>query len=693
MSQNWAICVGIDRYDNLQPLHCAKRDAEALRDFFEKDVAFEKVYFFAEDAPPIPTDFGEPIRSTPTGGTLRRFLRIRFEQKFLKPSDNLWFFFAGHGRRERDRDYLMPSDADPGNVEETAIPVSLVTERLRRCGAQNVILLLDACRNEGARDGEGVGAEAQPGVVAISSCSPNERSYEIDELQHGAFTYTLLEGLRLEGEGNCATVERLDQHLRFRVPELCQRYKKPHQTPYTQAEPIEKLHLILLPKHATLADLGPIRLDALQAETQGDLESAEQLWWRVIAVSPADAQAHESVKRIALKQAADAHPATVVADRVDPPLSEPPPSEPPLSMPGTRGEIGPRAISPRAISPRGLLTRRRTLVIGALAGAGAVAAAAVPIVRRRLSRPSLRAIHFEVASVDEKGRETPRQRATAAVFTEDLGSGTALDMMAIPGGSFTMGSPGDEPERRADEGPQHHVSVAPFFIGAAPVTQAQWLAVIMQHPGRVQYDLNPAPSFFRGIDLPVESITWYAAEEYCRRLAAITGRDYRLPSEAQWEYACRAGSAGPFNVGPTITTGLANYCGIGGGVCGDSDGRNIASDEYDGVKYGSGAYGQGPVGVFRGTTTRAGAFPPNRFGLYDMHGNVWEFCLDIATATYDDAPRDGSAYLSGPAGANRILRGGSWSHNPAICRSAYRDLIPPDNPGWQGRIGLRVVCG
>ena len=163
MSQNWAICIGIDRYDNLQPLQFAKRDADMLRDFFEKEVAFDKVYFFADEAPPIATDFGEPIRSTPTGGTLRRFLRIRFEQKFLKPSDNLWFFFAGHGRRERERDYLMPSDADPGNVEETAIPVSLVTERLRRCGAENVILLLDACRNEGARDGEGVGSRDAAG--------------------------------------------------------------------------------------------------------------------------------------------------------------------------------------------------------------------------------------------------------------------------------------------------------------------------------------------------------------------------------------------------------------------------------------------------------------------------------------------------------------------------------------------------
>ena len=101
MSQNWAICIGIDRYDNLQSLQYAKRDAEALRDFFEKEAGFDKVYYFAEDAPPIPTDFGEPMRSMPSGGTLRRFLRVRFEQKFLKPSDNFWFFFAGHGRRER----------------------------------------------------------------------------------------------------------------------------------------------------------------------------------------------------------------------------------------------------------------------------------------------------------------------------------------------------------------------------------------------------------------------------------------------------------------------------------------------------------------------------------------------------------------------------------------------------------------
>ena len=401
MSQNWAICIGIDRYDNLQPLQFAKRDAEVLRDFFEKEVAFDKVYFFADDVPPIATDFGEPIRSTPTGGTLRRFLRIRFEQKFLKPSDNLWFFFAGHGRRERERDYLMPSDADPGNVEETAIPVSLVTERLRRCGAENVILLLDACRNEGARDGEGVGSETQPGVVAISSCRPNERSYEIDELKHGAFTYTLLEGLRLEGETNCATVERLDEYLRIRVPELCQHYKKPRQTPYTQAEPIEKRHLILLPKRASLTDIAPLRVDALQAETEGDLETAEQLWWRVVAVAPADAQAHEAVKRIALKQA------EAGARSSQPQVSEP------RSPPETRGASSDPQRTP-------LLTRRRAITGGAVMAAAAGAIAAVPFIRRRMSQPVLRTIHFGFAQVDGKGKAKPLQHTAAMVFTESL---------------------------------------------------------------------------------------------------------------------------------------------------------------------------------------------------------------------------------------------------------------------------------
>jgi formylglycine-generating enzyme required for sulfatase activity len=341
------------------------------------------------------------------------------------------------------------------------------------------------------------------------------------------------------------------------------------------------------------------------------------------------------------------------------------------------------------------LTRRRALGASAAVAAVGTLAISAPYIRRWASappRPALKTIAFDYATVDEKGARMPAERASASIFTEPLGASVGLDMMSIQAGVFTMGSPKYEPERRADEGPQHSVTLGQFFIGAFPVTQAQWAAVVTAHPAEVAYGLDPYPSFFKGDDLPVESIAWNQADEFCRRLAEMTRRSYRLPSEAEWEYSCRAGSTGPFNVGPTITTDLANYCGEGGAVCGQSDGKSIASNVYDGVTYGSGAYDQGPAGTFRRTTTPQGTFPPNRFGLYDMHGNVWEYCLDVANPTYIDAPADGGAYLSGPPGSNRILRGGSWSHNPAICRSAYRDLIAPDNPGWQGRIGLRVAC-
>jgi formylglycine-generating enzyme required for sulfatase activity len=375
--------------------------------------------------------------------------------------------------------------------------------------------------------------------------------------------------------------------------------------------------------------------------------------------SPADPQAKSAIKRTALKQSA--------TNRSGAPAAQPAPP---------------------------WLTRRRAIGAAAVAAAAGTAIA-VPSIRRLLSKPpkpSLRPVAFEFATVDEKGARMPTQTASASVFTEMLSPGVGVDMVSIARGVFTMGSPTYEPERQPNEGPQHQVTLNPFFIGAWPVTQAQWAAVVTAHPGKLSHGLDPFPSYFKGKDLPVESVSWNQAYEFCRRLAEITGRDYRLPTEAEWEYACRAASAGPFNVGPTITADLANYCGAGGAVCGESGGKSVASDVYNGVTYGSGAYDQGPTGKFRGTTTTPGTFPPNRFGLYDMHGNVWEYCFDTASPNYADASADGSANLSGAPSGDRILRGGSWSHNPAICRSAYRESIAPDNPGWQGRIGLRVVC-
>ena len=147
MGTNWAITIGINRYSNLQALNYAKRDAEAMQTYLQEDLKCQKSYHFSDNSPPIPQDYGPDLNSQPTYATLRRFLRVRFEEPFLRSGDNLWFFFAGHGRRHEDRDYLMPIDADPGDVANTAIPLHYVTERLQRSGADNVIMLLDACRS------------------------------------------------------------------------------------------------------------------------------------------------------------------------------------------------------------------------------------------------------------------------------------------------------------------------------------------------------------------------------------------------------------------------------------------------------------------------------------------------------------------------------------------------------------------
>ena len=262
--------------------------------------------------------------------------------------------------------------------------------------------------------------------------------------------------------------------------------------------------------------------------------------------------------------------------------------------------------------------------------------------------------------------------AQATGFIQDLANDTQLEMMLVPGGTFIMGSPPEELGHQEDESPQHSVTVQPFFIGKYQVTQAQWRFVA--HLPQVNKELNPDPSNFKGDGStsltnhrPVEQVSWEDAVEFCDRLSQYTGRTYRLPSEAEWEYACRAGTTTPFHFGETITTDLANYDG-----------------DY--------AYGQGPKGVDRGETTAVGSFGvANNFGLYDMHGNVYEWCQDHWHNNYEGAPTDGSAWLSNKKDSNRrLLRGGSWYRNPDHCRSAYRYHY--DLAYSHYAIGFRVVC-
>ncbi|MBR8836694.1 MAG: formylglycine-generating enzyme family protein [Stigonema ocellatum SAG 48.90 = DSM 106950] len=287
---------------------------------------------------------------------------------------------------------------------------------------------------------------------------------------------------------------------------------------------------------------------------------------------------------------------------------------------------------------------------------------------------SLQKFTFEVVTVNRRGEIIKKETKQAQYFTENLANGINLEMVAIPGGTFLMGSP--EGEGYKSEKPQHEVTVQPFFIGKYPVTQEQWRAVAALP--RVDRDLKPDPSRFKGDNRPVEKISWYDAVEFCARISQATGNDYRLPSEAEWEYACRAGTTTPFYFGETITTELANYRGTD---------RKIDETLY------KGSYGEGPLGVYREETTPIGIFPPNSFGLYDMHGNVWEWCFDHWHENYEDAPIDGSSLII-EIGENdnqyRLLRGGSWHYDPEYCRSANRSRDAPDYVN--DNIGFRVVC-
>ncbi len=623
MGRNWAITIGINQYDNLQPLDFAQRDAESMREFFLQDLRVkpEETYHFAKGAPRLPAAGGKTMSSRPAYVTLRQFLRWRFEKPFLKTGDNLWFFFAGHGIRHEGRDYLMPLDADPGDVDDTAISLNFVTERLHRSGADNVILLIDACRNIGAKSGEGVG-QSQKGVVSFFSCSPEERSWEIPELEQGAFTHTLLEGLRLQGAANCATVERLYRHVSVNLPRLNAQYGKPRQTPSSFVEPSTKNHLILLPKQATLADCYALKFQASQAENRGEFALARELWIRIWAAFPSDPDALESIERIAR-------------------LSSTPARESPASEPSAT------ASSREAV----LETEPETI-----------------------AEPPSQSLtfSFEYVTVNERGNIAERRTGEAERYQEALGDGLTLEMVKIPGGKFVMGSPENELERTKYEGPQHEVMVQSFLLGRYPVTQAQWRFVAGLP--QVERALDPDPSKFKGDLNPVEQVSWDEAVEFCQRLSRYAGREYRLPSEAECEYACRAGTTTPFHFGETISTVLANYRGT------------------DNQEYGwSGSYGNGPRGKYRQQTTPVNQFKiANAFGLCDIHGNVWEWCEDAWHGSYQGAPTNGSAWTAGGNQKYKVVRGGSWIGYPRYCRSAFRSYDTRGNRDHY--LGFRVCC-
>jgi formylglycine-generating enzyme required for sulfatase activity len=220
-------------------------------------------------------------------------------------------------------------------------------------------------------------------------------------------------------------------------------------------------------------------------------------------------------------------------------------------------------------------------------------------------------------------------------------------MVKLPAGSFVMGETENDKFATDTERPAHRVAIAQAFaIARFPVTVGEYRAFAPYH--------DPGDH----LDLPVVNVNWDDTQAYCARLRSETGDLFRLPTEAEWEYACRGGARTPFNTGAEITPADANYL-----------------------------YAENGQRIGPGARTPAGRYVPNTFGLHDLHGNVCEWTEDVWHASYDDAPADGSAWILRGDRERRVIRGGAWDYLPRLLRSAWRDALPHthrrDNVGFR----------
>ncbi len=306
--------------------------------------------------------------------------------------------------------------------------------------------------------------------------------------------------------------------------------------------------------------------------------------------------------------------------------------------------------------------------------------------RVKKKQPAQPEFEFEIANVrlvkesgflgigGDKKIELDRKKGKAQYIRENLGNGVTLDLVKIPAGKFMMGMPADERKIALENAkkynwngveeyldwstPQHEVKVPSFLMGKCTVTNAQWEAVMGTKPSK------SSDAKFQGENQPVINVSWHNSKKFCKRLSEKLNKNVRLPSEAEWEYACRAGTTTPFYFGETVTPELVNYNG-----------------NYP--------YVDAPKGEYRERTVDVQNFSPNVWGLYQMHGNVWEWCEDVWHENYNGAPTVGSAWLIGGEQTRRALRGGSWNYYAIVCRSANRYRVNADNSS--SSVGFRVV--
>ncbi len=684
-----ALLIGVSDYDepSLTPLPSAEKDIQALQAVLQHP---DKGGFAEADI---------TVLTNPTRQQMEEAIYHLFANR--QKDDLVLFYFSGHGvKDESGKLYLASRHTRKDQnrlVKPTAVAASVLHENMAESRSKRQVLVFDCCFSGAiahgltVKDDGKVNLQAElggKGRAILTSSTSTQYSFEQQDAALSVYTRYLVEGLETgaadrDGDGKIS-VDELHEYVQGKVQEAA-----PAMTP--EFYPVQEGHRIWLARAPQDDPVLKYRQEVQRRANQGQFTiPARRLLNSLRRQLGVSDPAAEAIEAEVLRPYREYQRKLQEYEET---LRETIKTEYPLSdvsrqdLQDYQAHLGLREEDVAPILARVLGEREAVAQVNQPPVAAPVQpqpqTVAQPqqqltwtqqhqhqfvLITPQHDQPQqqptgtlpLTRFQFEVVRVNDRGQEVNRQPGQAELFVEVF-AGFRLEMVAIPSGEFLMGSPDGTGD--SDEHPQHRVKIAPFFMGKYPVTQAQWQAVAALP--QVERELNPNPANFKGENRPVECVSWYEAVEFCQRLSRQTGKDYRLPSEAEWEYACRAGTTTPFYFGETITPDLANY-----------DGNYT--------------YGNGSQGKYLKQTTDVGSYLPNAFGLYDLHGNVWEWCADRWHDNYQGAPTDGSAWITGGNSDRRMLRGGSWYGNPWYCRSAFRFRDDPDFR--DDLIGFRLVC-
>ncbi len=600
--RKWAVVIGVNKYldPKIPPLKYCVADAHRVFEALTRQSGFDPdhVLLIVDDQT---HDHLLPLR-------MNFQLQIGDWLQHAQAEDTVVVHYSGHGFVDEatGEGFLAPKDCLKNDLRGTGFPTERLRQMLRDCPARQKLLILDCCHAGAVRSGKATGstgeelsqafAKAQ-GLVTLASCRKDEVSYEWETKGQGLFTYFLTEGLGGGADYDRDGVVNADELYRYtfeKVQLAAQRELNARQRPVRVIGPETEGVFALSRVSVTarpLADSVTALFTVREEDSSGRLlEGAEvELFYRESAGSRLEA---------------------LGASQTD--------------AGGTARIPVTLSLSQQARGSFGVMVRMGT--------------ASQSYTLDKFPQTRSYALY-----VPRSTPLSPSPKPTPSPPGQTLATSIGMKLVLIPAGQFQMGSPESDLEAYDYEKPQHTVRITkPFYLGVTEVTQAQYERV-----------METNPSTFKGADLPVETVSWEDAVEFCRKLSAKEGRTYRLPTEAEWEYACRAGSQTKWCFG------------------------NNASEVGEYAWYLDNAdMKTHPVGLKKA----------NAWGLYDMHGNVWEWCSDWRGQYPSTAVADPTGAT---AGSYRVDRGGSWIIGARYCRSAYRYDDAPGNRN--GDLGFRVA--